>query len=445
MNFMLFMVLLFGLQFFYWIIGRRASKKMSGSRDYFLAGKGVRFFPLLMTFFATQVGGGLVIGGADEAYRYGWAVFLYPLGMGLGLMALGAGLGKRLSSFPVSTVAQVLEIVYRSPSLKKFASMLSIVSLFMILVAQVIASSKFLMSIGFENTPLFLLFWAIIIVYTVQGGLRAVIATDFVQAVVFSAVFLFCLVFAGLQGLEVSFSGVENVGVGAPKLCSWLLMPLIFMVIGQDMAQRCFAGDSSKTVSKAAFGAGLATMLIGAIPIFFGTVARQMSLVIPEGSSVFMTVIAKLTNPSVTAVVGCAVLAAIISTATSLISAISSNLSNEFIDQKNMKSARSVAAVMSITAVVFALFFNGVVDMMIQSYDLFVSCLCVPILAALFQKQGNRVAAIASVVGGAVGFCLFRFIPMEFPKEIASILLSAAGYVIGSLSRREQIGQAETR
>ena len=54
------------------------------------------------------------------------------------------------------------------------------------------------------------------------------------------------------------------------------------------------------------------------------------SLEVPQGGSVLMTTITKTTNPWMTALVGCAVLAAIISTATSLINAISSNLSSDF-------------------------------------------------------------------------------------------------------------------
>src|SRR5688572_12044172 len=147
MNVSLFISMLFCLQLFYWLIGQKASKKVQGKEDYFLAGKGVTLYPLMMTFLATQVGGGLILGSAEEAYQWGWPVLLYPLGQALGLIVLGSGIGSKLAQFKISTVAELFEVVYGSLALRKVASLLSVVSLFMILVAQLVASHKFLVSL----------------------------------------------------------------------------------------------------------------------------------------------------------------------------------------------------------------------------------------------------------------------------------------------------------
>ena len=57
MNISIFVSMLFCLQLFYWLVGRQAARNLQGTEDYFLAGKSVRLFPLMMTFLATQVGG----------------------------------------------------------------------------------------------------------------------------------------------------------------------------------------------------------------------------------------------------------------------------------------------------------------------------------------------------------------------------------------------------
>lgn len=442
MNIYMFIFLLFCLQFFYWFVGQRASKNLKGQEDYFLAGKSVKLFPLMMTFLATQVGGGVILGAADEAYLFGWPVLLYPFGAALGLILLGSGLGRKLAEFKVSTIAQIFEVVYGSPRLKKVASILSMISLFMILVAQIIASNKFLVSLGFSNTFLFVAFWSIVIIYTAQGGLKAVISTDMVQAAFFSSIFLICFGFVFISEPSISAiqtPSVEHFAKVSSKLCGWLLMPLLFMIIEQDMGQRCFAGASPRIVSKASFLAGIITMVVCVIPVFFGSLANVTGLEVPQGGSVLMAAIAKTTNPWMTTLVGCAVLAAIISTATSLINAISSNLSSDFnlAFLKNIGSMRIVKGItclISIGAIFFAFYFDNIVDLLIQSYELSVSCLFVPILIALFKREGNFISALLAMIFGALGFFLFRLYPMDFPKEIASILLSLFGYGCGEIT-----------
>ena len=398
-------------------------------------------FPLTMTFLATIVGGGVVLGAAEEAYKFGWAVLFYPLGSSLGLILLGLGVGRKLAEFQVSTVAQIFEVAYKSTWLKRTASVLSVVSLFMILSAQIIASGKFMASLGLNNTALFVAFWLIVIVYTAQGGLKGVISTDIVQGAFFSAIFLICFGFvlysdASLDGALLG--NTEGFTLATSKMCGWLLMPLFYMVIGQDMGQRCFAGDSPGTVSKATLLAGIATMVVGVVPVFFGSLAKAMHLEVPKGSSVLMAAIASTSTPLLTALVGCAVLAAIVSTASSLINAIGSNLSSDFKPKQgnqiiSTRGFQYITCVISLAAIVFAFYFDNVVDLLIECYDLSISCMFIPVFFALYKRQGNYLAAMMSMVCGALGFFLLRVYPMEFPKEIASILLSLVGYGAGEL------------
>lgn len=449
MDLSIFICMLFALQLFYWIVGRYTSRGVNDKQDYFLEKKSVQFFPLMMTFIGVIVGGGVVLGSAEEAYLYGWPVFFYPLGGALGLMALGTGIGRRLAQLPVSTVAQIFEVAYGSAMLKKVASLLSMVSLFMILVGQIIGSSKFLVSLGIGNTPLFVIFWAIVIIYTVQGGLKAVISTDLVQASLFMNIFLFCLgyvLYFEAAALSIPLPQVKDLVVVSPKLAGWLLMPLFFMVIEQDIAQRCFAGSSPKVVTRAAFAAGVCTLIISIVPVFFGVLARSIQLEVPKGGSVLMSAIMETTNPILSSLVGCAILAAIISTASALINAISSNLSSDFNiassnSKESLKLIRRITGLISVAAILFAFYFDNIVDVLIQSYELSVSCLFIPIFIGLFKKQGNFISALLAMFCGTLGFILFRIYPIEFPKEVASILLSLFGYVCGEViaSRRQSL------
>lgn len=439
-----FLFFIFALQVLCLYVTTKSLKVEQTQQDYFLAGKSLTLFPLMMTLLATQVGGGIILGSAEEAYRFGWWVLLYPLGVTLGLIILGLGLGKRMAEFRVATVAQIFNVAYRSRNLKKFASCLSIVSLFFILIAQVIASSKFIRSLGVESELCFLAFWSIVIFYTVKGGLKGVIATDMVQAAFFIIVFATCFAFIATSIdrplTEIAQSGYsDSFTFDESKLCGWLFMPMFFMLIEQDMAQRCFAAITPQTASKAAFWAGIISFTLAIIPVSLGIVGRALNIPISEGSSVLMSVMIATTGPYMSALVGCAIMAAIISTSDSLINAIGSNISQDFDFKLSVGSSKILSAIIAIGAIIFAYFSDNVLDMLIASYEMSVSCLFIPIVIALFKRQGSPLAATGAVISGACSFVLFKFVTVPIPKELAAVCLSLAGFVIGNLLAKKQV------
>lgn len=441
MDLTLFLLLAALLQIVCLFVGNRAAKLLKNQNDYFLAGKSLGFFPLMMTCVATQVGGGLVLGAADEAYQYGLTVLLYPLGVALGLILLGLGVGKRLYQLNVSTVADVFLTRYNSKKLKTIASLLSIVSLFMILVAQFIASGKFMAGFGLENKWIFLGFWSVVIFYTTMGGFKAVVDTDIVQAIFFTLIFGFTLLWVFTQD-ATPFNFVLSAGAGdthfdasSGKLFGWLLMPLAFMLFEQDIAQRCFAGKSSRIVSSATLVAGCFILLICAIPTLIGVLAKVKGIEVAAGKSVLMTAVEQFTNPYITALVAAAIFAAIISTADSLINAISSNVSQDFdlsfVKANEVRASQVITGAISVAGLVFSFYFTSIVDILIQSYELSVSCIFVPIFFVLFTKRSNALSAGLAMAAGAAGFILLRIYPIDYPREVVSILLSFAGFGIG--------------
>jgi SSS family solute:Na+ symporter len=380
----------------------------------------------MMTFLATQVGGGLVLGSAEEAYSWGWWVLLYPLGQIFGLIGLGVGIGKRLAGYRVSTVAQIFEVFYGSPVLKRMASALSILSLFMILVAQVLASKKFMLSLGVDDPWIFYLFWGLLITYTAIGGIKAVVATDMIQAGFFIVILLVAFGYAFMNSPTVVAPPVDFPGA---KLSGWFFMPLLYSFLEQDMGQRCFAARSNRILSKATIWAAVLTLLVAFVPVYFGILGNGMEIDRSSGKSTLMSVMSLATSPVMASLVGCAVLAAILSTADSLINAIGSNLSQDFFRRSSLGITRILSIAIGGGAILLSSSFSNVVDLLIQSYEFSLAALIVPLMAALFQKRkGNFSSAISAALFGAGGFFLFKFVDCPIPCEIAEIALSAIGY-----------------
>lgn len=420
-------------------IGKCASRDLQTSEDYFLMGRNLTFFPLSLTLLATQLGGGTLLGAAQEAYQKGWLVLFYPLGACLGFFFLGAGFGGKLRKLNISTVAEIFEKIYQSRCQRYIASGLSIVALFFILVAQGIAARFFFVAMGAEEPMIFIVFWSVLVAYTVMGGFKAVVNTDILQT-------LFIIATLGLAFFSIDFSVVsttidvyiaESVGISEIPWSTWLFMPLLFMLIEQDMGQRCFAAKNPRMISISAIAAGVVLLFSSVVAIYFGVLARDLGIQVTGNASVLIESIKALTNPIVATLFMVAIFMAVISTADSLLCSISSNLSCDFLVSQKMSEIQRVRISQLLTLITgigslgIAYLFDNVVTMLMISYELSVCILFVPITAAVFSNRPSRFGAYLSMVLGAAGFILFRFVDLLFPKEVMTISLSLVGYILG--------------
>jgi SSS family solute:Na+ symporter len=140
--------------------------------------------------------------------------------------------------------------------------------------------------------------------------------------------------------------------------------------------------------------------------------------------------------------VGAAILAAIISTADSLINAVSSNISEDFLPKSsNVRIAQMITAGLGLLGLIMSYGFSNIVDILIQSYELSVSCLLVPVAFALFKREGNFLSAALAMLFGLVAFTFFKFLSLDWPREIVSIFFSGLGFAIGELASRVQSGR----
>lgn len=440
----LFLTIFIGLGLVYLLIGLFVSRGIKTKKDYFLAGRKLGLLPLTFTLIATQVGGGMMLGTAAESYKIGYFGILYTLGISLGFLILGLGLASKLRSFNVATTAELFETKYKSVFLRKVASGLSIVTLFGILGAQVIALRGVLTALGLENEFIFVLFWLFIILYTMIGGLKAVAMTDTAQVlfliIVFSILFITTLFsepasffkFSNFISRQKIFSGIN---LSFMSLFPVIFNPMMFSMIEQDLAQRFFSARNKKIAAISAGLAGLFMISFSAVPVYFGMKAKLSGLVLSHGANPLVATISSIASNLLLSLVVCALAAAITSTADSLLCAISSNICQDFnlsfIKIDKLKLSKIVTLLVGIAAMLVAYISNDIIGLLVQSYELSISCLFVPFFLCYFKKNLNKNAAGFSIIMGFIGFVLFRFYPLPIPKELASLMLSLAGYLIG--------------
>lgn len=450
MNSLLFFGLFTTLTLFYVILGFIASTKVNDTSDYFLAGKDLGLFPVTMTLIATQIGGGMLIGTSENAYLYGLYGLLYTIGMTVGFALLAAGFARRLQIIDVSTTAEIFEKKYRSPLLKKIASSLSIITMSGLLVGQIVASRTIIdsLNLGLTTEWFFIAFWIFIIAYTMAGGLKAVVITDVFQVLliigIFFSVFIYSLIYgppftwSAIRTIQNDFFGAVPLSLNA--LVATISMPAFFSLIEQDLAQRFFAARTPRIATFGALLSCITIILFALIPIYFGMQAKLIGIEVPAGTSPLIPIIAFLTNEFVVMLCLCAIIAAITSTADSLLCAVSSNVAQDFelqwvgISDKLYRSKLITLAVGS-SALAGSYFVpQNVITILIDSYAISVSCLLVPLLIAYCSDRVSTSGAIAAILCGGITFLLIPFWNTELPKVLLPVILSAVAYSLAAFT-----------
>ncbi len=423
------------------LIGALFSKTSKKSDDYFLGNRGIGWFPLAMTFIATQIGGGCILGTAEAAYDSGICGIFYSLGGSLGFLTLGLGYGALLRSLEVRTMVEIFEKFYQSTALKKGASLLSIFSLTGILIAQAVGLKKFLFTMGLQEDWIFFLIWFCVIFYTTQGGFLAVVWTDTLQAVIMLGMLLitfFSIFQTQTTAISKAIALPEHIfsESTAATLLSYLITPFLFTFLEQDLAQRCFSGKSTRDVTLGALIASVILFVFACIPTYFGMKAKALGISSLQGST-FLEVIIQLAHPVLASCAATAVLLAVISTASSLLCAAASNVTQDFQTNEKKESPwklRFVSMSLGVLALAGSYLSSNIFYCIVASYELFIDSLFVPILAALFFKERARTllpGALLAIICGSIGFAIEKSVSLGIFGLFFPLLLSACGFLIG--------------
>ena len=424
----LFIVVLLVLSAIYLLLGLLVSKNITSTTDYFLAGRQLGYIPVTFTLIATQLGGGMMLGTAQKAYYYGYYGVVYTLGMSLGFLLLASGIAQRLQSFKVSTTAELFEKCYQSTFLKKIASLLSVMTLSGLLLAQFIASRTLLAGLGLSNEIVFLLFWAFIIAYTVLGGLKAVVITDVFQVIfiiiIFGGILLYNFMLHPFlfswQSLAQQQTLFDTTSMNSADIAATFLMPVFFALIEQDLAQRFFASRSKKVAFWSALSAAIFMILFSFVPIYFGMQTKLLNLPIGLETNPLIPSLEYMTNTFIFVLAVCGIVSAFTSTADSLLAATSTNIAEDLAKQYIPPKQRLVFAqiITCIIGVVILLLSyivpNDIIGTLIKSYELTVSCLFVPLLYSYYYTGLNKKPAGLAMITGFIAFILVTLYQIPF-------------------------------
>ncbi len=445
-------------------VGFYFMRKNNSTDDYYVGGRQLSSLHIGLSVVATDVGGGFSIGLGGLGFTMGlsgsWLLFTGLIGAWLSGVLLIPKVSdlarqKGFLSFP-----QFLEHVF-DKRVAFIAGLISAIGYIGFTSSQILAGAKLASSTfpALSIDQALLLMGSVAVIYTVLGGLKAVIYTDTIQWLVLMG----GLIFVGLpfayvevggmeairQSLEPSFLSLQS--ISWQKVVNWMFTIIPIWFIGMTLYQRIYAAKDTKTAQRGWFIAGLFEYPIMAfIGVILGMLARVAleKQMLPGynltnlDAEMGLPVLLKTILPvGFLGIVLSAYFSAIMSTADSCLMAASGNILTDVLKKhnarKSLQYSQWLTFLIGVVALLLALKMTSVLDLMLHSYSFMVSGMIVPVLAALFTHRTNSLAALASMIAGGcstLGLILSGIkLPLQLDANIFGIVIALIIYVVFAL------------
>ena len=459
--FILYFVVVLGIGLFFFF-----KSKGSGEKDYFLGGRSMGPWVTALSAQASDMSGWLLMGFPGSILAFGMGQVWIGIGLALGTAANWIFVARRLRKFSQAandsiTVPQYLSnrFLTKSPALQIICAVVFLVFFTIYVASSFVAGQKVFIQVvpQLESNPnlALLIFAAIIIVYTVLGGFKAVCWTDFFQGLMMLAALLavpFMLVF--VQELDFSVFEAADGGVNPlnPFAASWqdiasgLAWGLGYFGMPHIIV-RFMSTKNSKVLKKSAtIGIVWVVLSLGAAiaMAILGRAFAPTQALVDAGQQelIFVTLAQKLFPGFVAGLLLSAIVAAAMSTADSQLLVASSSFTSDIykpIFRKNAsdKEILWVGRIVVLIIAVIAYFIASsksegaasIMTLVDNAWGGFGSAFGPVIILSLFWKRFTYKGAIAGVVGGAVVDVLW----MNFLTESTGVYELLPGFIAGAL------------
>lgn len=410
-------------------VGLAIGRRVSGTRDFFVAGRALGPGLLFATLLAANIGAGSTVGAAGLGYENGIAAWWWVGSAGIGTLVLAVWLGPRMwrvaRDHSLRTVGDYLEHRY-GPSVRAAIAMLLWLGTLAILAGQLIAMAWILEVVA--GAPKWLGAVAgglVMTVYFVAGGLLSSAWVNLVQLVVLMVGFLIAVPLAvgGAGGVSAVLENARAVPGHLDFMSNgtsgWTYLVLLApaFIVSPGILQKIFGARDVRTVRMGVGACGVALMLFAILPPALGMVAHAVSpgLENPEWA---LPVILTEGVPAWVGLLGlAAVLSAEISSADAILFMLATSLSKDLYkrfvkpaatDREVLRVARVAAVVGGVAGVVLAVVIPNVVGALTIFYALLTVSLFVPVVAGLHSRRPGPVEALAAAGAGVAALLVAR-------------------------------------
>lgn len=451
-------------------IGMYAATRVHNARDYITAGRSLPLYIVLAMVFATWFGAETVLGiPATFLQEDLGGLISDPFGASLCLVLFGLFFARKLYGMNLLTIGDFYRLRYHH-RVEVIAGIAIALSYLGWVSAQVTALGLVfnVLSDGqITQAQGILIGAAVVLLYTLYGGMWSVALTTFFQMIV---IVLGLLYIAWLvSGMTGGVAPVLQHAAQHGKFHFWpemnavaliaFISGLITMGFGsipqQDVFQRA---NSAKNAHIAVWGTvlgGVAYFVFAAVPLFLAYSAHLIDpaltgRLLSEDAQQILPALVNGHLPLAAQVIFYgALLAVIMSTASGTLLApsvtLSENVLKGWITRRNLSDrhmlllTRWVVALFSLCVTGYALWAldhqTGIHQMVENAYKITLVAAFVPLLAGLYWPRANTQGALAAMMFGLIVWIVAELLVPEgmWPPQLLGFLASLLGMVMGSL------------
>ncbi|TVQ44695.1 MAG: sodium:solute symporter family protein [Saprospirales bacterium] len=467
--FIVYMLVVLGVGFYF-------LRKNNNMDDYYVGGRKMGSMHVGLSVVATDVGGGFSIGLGGLGFIMGisgsWMLFTGLVGAWLSAVFLIPKVSVMNEKYRFLTFPQIFEVLF-TRRVAVLAAIVSAVGYLGFTSSQLLAGAK-LASATFPELDLqsaLIIMGIIAVVYTVIGGLKAVIYTD---------TFQWILLMTGLIGIGIPVGYVSVGGYSAivetlPKeflklsniswqtIINWGVTIIPIWFVGMTLYQRIYATKDKKSAQRAWYFAGfLEWPLMAFMGVILGLFARVAfengmfaelgyaagSDIDPEmGLPLFLRTVLPI---GLMGLMLSAFFSAVLSTADSCLMAASGNIFTDILDKiykmpadpgSILRISQMLTLVIGGLALFIAVSMENVLELMLYSYAFMVSGLFVPVIAGFYWKNATAKGAFAAMLGGGLTTLLLIIsqanLPLGLDANVYGLTISAILMVVVSITDKK--------
>jgi solute:Na+ symporter, SSS family len=414
-----------------------ARKKNMDSNDYFLAGRSLRWPMIGLALFATNISTIHLVGLAGSGCRVGMVYGNFEWMAAGCLILLGLVFAPFYFKNRIATLPDYLERRF-SPASRTMLAFMSVVgALFIHIGMSLFAGSKVLETFyGFDVTTSIIVISVVTALYTITGGLKAVVVTEAIQTVVLliGAVIVTVLAVMALPEHGISSYAALKEVVTPERLSMihthegaelpWYAMLLGYPIIGiwywcadQTIVQRVLGAKTKEDAQIGPVFAGFIKILPVFLMVFPGVCAYALfhEEIGKDYDTALPMLINKLVPIGLKGIISAGLLAALMSTIAGALNSASTLISIDIV--KRLKPETKDRTLISVGRI---------------------SACIVMVLAMLWSTQGNRFEDIFSGINSMI-CCLAPAITTVFLFGIfwrrgtqeASLITLMSGLILG--------------